>query len=119
MCRHQDLDETGTEIHIILSRPYNVHVCIGKGSSNMPPVLHPIYIYLYMYACTLYGTGDIFDDPLPIKQSHVLSLQTYFLPVIGLVEPKDLSPGDLVVRQQVKTILIYSSTFSLDRYINQ
>ena len=24
-------------------------------------------------------------------------LQTYFLPVIGLVEPTDLSPGDLVV----------------------
>ena len=26
--------------------------------------------------------------------------QTYFLPVIGLVEPADLSPGDLVVRNK-------------------
>ena len=26
-----------------------------------------------------------------------LFIQTYFLPVIGLVDPKDLSPGDLVV----------------------
>ena len=28
----------------------------------------------------------------------VLLLQTYFLPVIGLVEPENLTPGDLVVR---------------------
>ena len=27
----------------------------------------------------------------------ILPIQTYFLPVIGLVEPKDLTPGDLVV----------------------
>ena len=37
-----------------------------------------------------------------LMTSYLLNLclpsQTYFLPVIGLVDPKDLSPGDLVVR---------------------
>jgi len=29
----------------------------------------------------------------------LLCFQTYFLPVIGLVDPENLTPGDLVVRK--------------------
>ena len=42
-----------------------------------------------------------YDDDM-LTHTHT---QTYFLPVIGLVEPKDLSPGDLVVSQPSKRFL--------------
>ena len=31
--------------------------------------------------------------------------QTYFLPVIGLVEPENLTPGDLVVRMKFNNLI--------------
>ena len=39
--------------------------------------------------------------------------QTYFLPVIGLVEPEDLKPGDLVVSHFILVLnaLLLASSF--------
>ena len=48
--------------------------------------------------CTHSRVGSLECAYLTTSYPLTLSLQTYFLPVIGLVEPSELSPGDLVVR---------------------
>ena len=57
--------------------------------TNLKAVISAFCHFIFMVPCI------VFHFPV----------QTYFLPVIGLVDPENLSPGDLVVRRSMCVIM--------------
>ena len=64
------------------------------------------YKELSIIESSLYQLSNCFSNLKILMNNFIflLLLQTYFLPVIGLVEPENLTPGDLVVRIAHKSV---------------